>query len=148
MLPILWAPGSIGSTRWIGDEYGAWAFANVVGAPIYLLMGQRIYDAIGIWCAPVCAAPIVILGGFLMDRLRVPWQSSLLAPIVFACAATSGTCVSGNIPPLPASAMPARRWDPDSLCVAYCWTFYFLAIGSILLVPLIRLARPPKRQSE
>jgi hypothetical protein len=143
LLPLLWLPGAIASTKYVGDEFGSLFFANLPAVLVVIAFrdhAERIFDAMGNWFAPVFALPFVILLGFCLDRLRASWRIYLFAPLIFAWAAVSGVFVSGNIPPLPASAMPARRWDPDSLCVAYCWTFYLLALAAMLLVPLVRLA--------
>jgi hypothetical protein len=36
--------------------------------------------------------------------------------------------------------MFARRWDPDALCVAYCWSVYLTALIAIAFTPLLRAA--------
>jgi hypothetical protein len=143
LLPLLWLPGAIGSTKYVGDEFGSLFFANLPAVVFVWLLrdnGQPMFEAMGNWFAPAFALPVVILLGFAMDRLRISWRVYLLAPLILAWAATSGVFVSGNVPPLPVSRMPARRWDPDSLCVAYCWTFYLLGVMSLVLVPVVRLA--------
>jgi hypothetical protein len=39
--------------------------------------------------------------------------------------------VPGHVPPL--KDQTGRQWEPDSLCVAWCWSTYSLAFIAILI---------------
>jgi hypothetical protein len=140
-LPLVWLPGSLGSLKWYGDEYGATVGANLPALLILMPLSKLGFQPESLLWFVGAAASFVVGMGFLMDRVRAPRWAYALVPPVFAWAVLSGHFVPGHVPPLPPAMTAARRWDMDTLCVAYCSAVYLVALAAIVLTALLRAAR-------
>ena len=140
VLPLVWAPGWLGSMKWVGDEYGATLGANLPALPLLFVLAKIPHIPNSIWTWVAVAPLPVIAMGFLMDRVRARAWAYCAIPPIFLWLVTSGVCVPGNVPPISAARMFARRWDMDAVCVAYCWSVYLTTLGAIVFTPLVRAA--------
>jgi hypothetical protein len=149
-LPLLLLPGAIGSTHWVGDEYGALIGANVPALLLTLyfprmMMTVERWSINAAWVAP--SVLLMIAAGALMDVLRVRRWVYLLLPAVFVGMVLSKWAMPGYVPPV--KNMRGHEFDPESLCVAWCWSLYLLA-GVVVLVGtaivcIKAVFRPPLR---
>jgi hypothetical protein len=147
-LPLAVLPGAIGSTHWYGDEFGALAGANLPALMLLWRLPQPVVqvfeDSDGHAMLVGATAVLLLLVGLLMDALRVRWWVYLFLPPVILLAILSRQFVPGHIPPL--ADETGGEWDPDALCVAWCWGVYFLAGGAIaigLVITSLKLALRP-----
>jgi hypothetical protein len=154
-LPLAVLPGAAGSMIWYGDEYGALVGANLPAIGLVILLPARLRD----WIVNFGHAHLLIVlntvllmccVGLFLDWLRVRRWLYLLVPPIFLAMVLSRGFAPGHIPALKDTSY--REWDPDSLCVAWCWSVYALAacvLPPVMFVRVfVRLRRLIGRRSE
>jgi hypothetical protein len=150
LLPLAWLPGGWGSRVYHGDEYFGFLMANLPGGllvmPLFKVLsrwipgGERWFPAVIGAGLLLCAA-----AGWLLDRLGAWRWVYLLLPVAFLGIVLSRVAVPGHVPPL--ADYPGQQWEPDAVCVAYCWAVYLVAAATLLGAAAARVGRALVRRT-
>ena len=153
-MPAVWLPAAYLSTVYYGDEYGAFAVANLPALGVLTASGLMGYvnsmgsmPAAMVTLVAVGAAVMAALGG-AMGALGVRRRAyPALVPLWALGVVVLHVLVNGGVrrPPSPWPRSPT--YYQEIATVAYAWACYALALGSIAVAGGAILLRRVRRRA-
>ena len=147
VLPLIWLPGSWGSRIYYGDEFVAFAIANLPTALVCagiakLVRLPEINGEGSFWMVVAAGFVIWCFVGWLLDRVRAWRWIYLLMPLAFFAIVKSRIAAMGSVQPTAGPAHPpGQEWEWPSVFVAYCWAVYLVAVAILIGSTIAALIR-------
>jgi hypothetical protein len=141
LLPLLWLPAGIGSRIHYGDEYGPFIVAQLPALPVVYFLEHRLEMEALFLLAMAINFALMIVVGYLMDRVRVWRFASVLFPPVLLGLVLARWFVMDTIPPRQRPWPPGVEWEPVFLFPAWAWAVYGFGLLSLTIALLARIVR-------